>query len=574
MRKSGPATISLSALLASASYAQAPAGVPTVAPAQEADPSASSAPEVAPSAPEAAPSAPESVAGSQTGEIVVTAQRRAERLQDIPIAVTAVTAETAQNLGLTTAVDIAAITPGATFTTSAGFFSPNIRGLGVAFTAAGLESPVAVYEDGAYLTQTVAVNEILDNFDISSVQVLRGPQGTLYGRNATGGVIIINSADPTDKFEGRVRAEVGNIGHWKLNGMINVPLAEDLSLRVTGGFKDDDGYIHNLTTGEDAGWARTYSGRAKLRWRPGNADIVLGGEYYDLRNTLTRTAALGRNDSTCFACVLSPGIVRPSIGFYQQETQPLRPPQETKFYGANLKMDFDLGNFQLTSTSTFRHLSTINNEGDTDATPLPLFDFVGLDIGGNTYSQDVQVASRLGGRFEYLFGLSYLHDKRHFTASFLGTAFSLTGVPFLDPDTAPGFLNVGSTNSYAAFLEGYYKVTDQLKVTLGGRYTYDKRRMHGELTDAMADFFTGIGVPVPRGFSFDLETSQRAFTPRFVLAWDNGPTNLYYSFTRGFKAGGFPDSLLFPVEPVLPEKISSHEVGIKQSLLGNRLHRE
>lgn len=540
MRKLGPVAIALGGLLASASYAQTPAGAPP------------------------ATSAPEDAASNGAGDIIVTAQRRAENLQDTPIAVTAVTAETAQNLGLAKAVDIAAITPGANFTVSAGFFSPNIRGLGVAFTAAGLESPVAIYEDGAYLTNSITVNELLDNFDISSIQVLRGPQGSLYGRNASGGVILINSADPTDKFEGRVRGEVGNLDHQQLSGMVNVPLAQDLALRVTGNYKHNGGYIRNLTTGDKEGWEKNHNVRAKLRWNPGIANIVLGGEYYNLRNTLTRTSTLGRRDDTCLGCVIAPNLI-PSFGFYEQIGQSLAPPLQAKYYGATLKMDFDLDTYTLSSLTTYRDQKIVNNGADTDGTPLNLFEFVGLRIGGKTFSQDLQVASNLDGNFDFLFGLSYLRDRRHFRAAFVGTDVG----GFLDPNTTPiGFLNEGSTDSYAVFLEGNYKLTDELKVTLGGRYTYDERGMHTE---------AGFN----RSFQLDGRTTQRAFTPRFVLSWDNGPTNLYYSFTRGFKAGGFPDGqtgldpVTFqptgPLVTVRPEKNSSHEVGIKQSMLDNRV---
>ncbi|WP_340268542.1 TonB-dependent receptor [Sphingobium mellinum] len=520
MNKLGPIAIALGGLLSSASYAQAPA-------------------------------ATDSATSSGAADIVVTAQRRSERLQDTPIAVTAVTAESVQKLGLSKISDIASVTPGANFTVSAGFFSPNIRGLGVAFTAAGLESPVAIYEDGAYLTNTITANEFLDNFDIGSIQVLRGPQGTLYGRNASGGVIIISSADPTDKLEGRVRGEVGNIDHQQLNAMINLPLGQDLALRVSGGYKHNGGFIRNVFTGEKNGWEKNYSVRAKLRWNQGTADIVLGGEYYDLRNTLTKTSTIGRYDESCLGCVVAPpGTIDPTIGFYEQQNQSFTRPTHTKFYGATLKMSFDFDSFQLSSTTTYRRQKTVHNAGDSDNTPLPLFEYVGADVGGQTFSQDLQVASSLGGRFEYLFGVSYLRDKRHFRAAFLSGNLR-------DDSTPVGFLNSGDTSSYAAFLEGYYKLTNELKVTVGGRYTYDERGMKG----------AAFGAP----WGVDLRVAQRAFTPRFVLAWDNGPTNIYYSYTRGFKAGGYPDSQTSPPAVVLPEKIASHEIGIKQSMLDNKL---
>ena len=502
----------------------------------------------APPAPKLSPTKAEQNAAA-TGDIVVTAQRKTERLQDIPIAVTAVTAESVQNLGLTRISDIAAITPGASFAVNIGFFSPHIRGIGVDFVSVGTEAPVAVYEDGAYLTRTLTVSEILDNFDISSIQVLRGPQGTLYGRNATGGVIIINSADPTSKFEGRVRGELGNFDHRQLNAMINVPLGKDLAFRATGGYRNDDGYIHNLTTGKDVAGSRTYNVRAKLRWRPENADIVLGGQYYNTKGTLALGESLAYNDATCLACAFAPpGTISPSLGYYEQQSRVIVTPTVTKYYGANLKMTFDVGNFDLTSTTTFRRQNTRNSSGDTDLTPLPVFEFASPRSGGTSYTQDAQLTSKLDGRFNYLFGLSYLYDKGYFNTRFLADpAFGGTG---LDPKTAFGADNTAITRSYAAFAEGYFKVTDQVKATLGGRYTYEKRK--------------GIGLlNFPGAMPFEMSASQRAFTPRFVLAWDNGPTNVYYSYTRGFKAGGFPGPFFGIVPPVLPEKIASHEIGIK-----------
>ncbi|WP_340316665.1 TonB-dependent receptor [Rhizorhabdus argentea] len=521
--------MALSALLASASYAQSPATTAGTV---------------------AAPSD----AADQTGEIIVTAQRRSENLQDTPIAVTAVTAVAVQNLGLADIKDIAAITPGASFTTTNGFFTSRIRGIGTDFVSVGLESPVAIYEDGAYLTRTLTVNEILDNFDIGSIQVLRGPQGTLYGRNATGGVIIINSADPTSGFKARVRGEVGNQDRYQLNGMINLPLGEDLAFRGTASYKHEGGFVRNIITGGKVGGGRTYSARGKLRWQPGNADIVLGGQYYDTAYRLGPLQSLDRNDSTCLVCVLNPGSVRP-VGLFETQSVVSLQPVRTKYYGANLRMSFDAGDFQLTSTTTYRRQKTVDSSGDADLTPLPGFEFAVPRSGGRSYTQDFQVSSKLEGAFNFLFGLSYLNDKGIFNTRFIGDPALGVGGTGLTVDTSFGADNTARTKSYAAFLEGYYQITDQLKATVGGRYTYEEREAHA----------------VSFGFPFDLRTSQRAFTPRFVLAWDNGPTNVYYSFTRGFKAGGFPGPIFAPINPVQPEKIFSHEVGVKQSLFDHRL---
>jgi iron complex outermembrane receptor protein len=534
MRKVGSMGIAIVALLASAAHAEVP------------------------------DTATEGGASASLGEIIVTAQRKSESLQKTPIAVTAVTAETTESLGLANAVDLAAITPGASFTTTNGFFSTRIRGIGTDYVSVGLEGPVAIYEDGAYLTRTLTINDILDNFDIASIQVLRGPQGTLYGRNATGGVIIVNSADPTNEFAGKLRTEVGNIDHEQVSGMINLPLGQGLSFRATGGYKHEGGFVTELPTGRKLGGGRTYDVRAKLRYQSDGTDIILGAQYYDTAYSLGPLATLARTDNTCFVCGFGPNVVQPNVGFYNTQSNTSIQPVRTKYSGANLKMTFEIGQLALTSTTTYRKEATRDSSSDQDGTPLPVFEFAVPASGGRSITQDVQITSNFKGPFNFLAGASYLDDKGYFDPRFLGIFF---GTPTLDITKAAGFNNDAGTKSYAGFLEGYYNINDNLKVTVGGRYTREKRTAHG-FTNAA---FAGI-LGLPGAFSFDQDTTQSAFTPRFVLDWDKGPTNIYYSYTRGFKAGGFPGPYLFPTSPVQPEKIFSHEVGIKQSMLDNRLH--
>lgn len=534
MRTSGPISIALSLLMASTAHAQA-------------------------TTPEAAPQSAEVAAPA--GEIIVTAQRRAESLQDTPMAVTAVTASVVQTLGLGRIQDIAAITPGASFTTNTNFFAPYIRGIGTNYVSVGLEAPVAIYEDGAYLVRTLGMSELLDNFDLGSIQVLRGPQGTLYGRNATGGVILVNSADPKQEFEGRVRGEYGNLDHYSLHAMINTPLNDDLALRVSGGYRHEGHFMRAITPGEPGrGGGRTYSVRGKLKWTPGSADITLGGQYYDLSYNMGLTT-LGRDDDTCFACVLEgPGLVPADRKLTDYTGALSQNRTKVKNYGADLNMKFDLGSFQLSSVTTYRHQAVKNSIADADATPAYYFEFKVPHTGGTTVSQDFQISSQLDGPLDYLFGLSYLNDKSVFNPCLIGIGFgNSTGVD-------DGFCadNTMKTKSYAAFAEAYYQLSDNLKVTVGGRYTYEERT-----ADVFLYAFPAFGIM--NDAAFFKKTSQRAFTPRFVLAWDNGPTNAYYSFTRGFKAGGMPGAFFGAPSEVGPEKIFSHEVGVKHSMLDNRL---
>ncbi|WP_340318302.1 TonB-dependent receptor [Rhizorhabdus argentea] len=514
----------------------------------------SAAPTDAPSA--AGVSAPSAEETADTADIVVTAQRRAQNLQNVPLAVTAISAETAQNLGIRNVVDVAAITPGASFGTGAsGFFQAYIRGIGAATVSVGSEMPVAIYEDGAYMVRTMNLYEVLDNFDIANIQVLRGPQGTLYGRNATGGVIIVNSADPTDAFEGRFRGEFGNIEHRRLDGMVNLPLGEDLALRVTGSYRHEGGYIKNLSAPDaEIGGGRSYNARFKLRWQPEGADIILGGQYQNTRY-LHDIDISDSQAPICFGCTLT-GQANPT-GYFTYNKTPL-PPITSKAWGANLNMTFDLGEFDLNSTTTYRHQDNRNSASDSDYSSADLLVFTVPKSGGSTFTQDFQLTSKLSGPLNYIFGLNYLYDKGIFNPVFVGS--------FFPPQNGqlPGFANTAKTKSYSAYAEGYYDLTDQLKVTVGGRYTYQERRLYGD-TNAAFGAIVGTGP-----FTFVERGSERAFTPRFVLAWDDGPTNIYYSFTRGYKAGGFAGPALFPVAEIKPEKIFSHEIGIKQRAFGGK----
>jgi iron complex outermembrane receptor protein len=524
---------------------------------------AQSAPTTEPATPMASgTAAPESTTASDDsaiGEILVTAQRRSERLQDVAVAVTAVGPAMADKLGLRGIVDIAAVTPGASFmAASGGFFQPYIRGIGQLFVNPGLESPVAVYEDGAYLSRMLGITELLDNIDIGSIQVLRGPQGTLYGRNATGGVVLVNSADPTSNFEGKVRAEYGRFDRQTLEGVVNVPLASDLSLRVTGRYKHEGGYVKNIVFGNKNGGGRSYGARAKLRWQPEGADIILGLQYQDTLQALD-IGILAQDAPTCYVCTLF-GVTGTTTGYYEQRKNP-QPSVGNKYYGATLKMIFDLGSYELTSLSTYRRQRT-DGFTDSDFTAVDFFNFTIPSAGGESYAQDLQIASRLDGRFNYIAGVSYLKDRGFYDITFTGLAYAGPVATFGE---YPRFINVARTQSYSAFVEGYFNVNDQIKLTAGGRYTYEDRKFQGITRDSFAALFSAPG------FEFRQKQSLRAFTPRIVVAWDNGPTNIYYSFTRGFKAGGFAGPSIFPAPPVESEKIGSHEVGWKQSAMDGRL---
>ena len=288
------ATILKSALFSGASMALVSLAVATPAYGQQQSPV--DAEQSQPS--DDSPAAPADATSQQAGEIVVTAQRRSERLQDVPIAMTAVNPQTATELGLRNLRDIQLAMPGTDLAAATGFTMLFIRGIGVPFTTPGLEPPVAIYLDGAYLPRAGGLNSLLDMVDPGQIEVLRGPQGTLYGRNATGGVILLNSANPTDKFEGRVMAEYGRFDHKQIDGMLNVPLSDTLSVRVAGRLRKEDGYVTNFD-GTKLGQQNNYTARVRARWAPTDNFEVTGGVEWQRSRAFEFIDQLGSGAPTC-----------------------------------------------------------------------------------------------------------------------------------------------------------------------------------------------------------------------------------------------------------------------------------
>lgn len=489
-----------------------------------------------------------------TGDIIVTAQRRSERLQDVPLAITAVSAEAATQLGLRNMRDVTLAMPGTDFTVASGFLALFIRGVGVQYATPGLESSIAIYMDGGYIPRAGGVNSLLDIVDPGTIEVLRGPQGTLYGRNATGGVVRVNSAAPTDKLEGRILAEYGRFDHKQVDGMLNVPVSDTLSVRLAGRYKKEDGYITNID-GTKLAATNNYTARGRFKWDPSDVLSITGGVEWQRSNARTYNDALGLGAPSCYVC-LSTGQTAP--GFYEA-VQNDTGPYYNRMFRSDLRIGLSLGQFDLTSTTTY--LNNISRQNaDNDFTPSPVFNFNVHRNGGKAYSQEFQLTSNLDGPFNYLFGVNYFYDKSFIDFSLTGSAYDFAVAA---TGTYPRNNNSVKTESVSAFVEGTYELTDQIKVTAGGRYTYDKR----DISVNNSAGFGLFGAPA----SFTGSASFRAFTPRFVLAWDNGPTNIYYSFTRGFKAGGFSTPSPFPGESVDPEKVFNHEVGIKNSMFGGKL---
>lgn len=501
------------------------------------------------------------------GEIIVTAQRRSESLQEVPIAINQFSGSTLEKLSIVQPSDLQRIAPGFNFQTESGSAQLTIRGVGTGYSGQGLEQSVGLYIDGSYVSSQIGAAPPL--LDIKQVQVLKGPQGALYGRNATGGAVLIDTNDPSlDGVSGYVKAGYGNYSWVRTEGVINLPVSETVGVRLAGQFQDRKSFTFNERAGRHDYGMRDFSVRGKILLQPSEALRVVGStEYYRGRQEAPHiNVAQG---SICSYCGTL-GIGLPS-GFYRtyantgEELEALLGPRAgltgsvkkgevfSRVLNSNLRVEYDFGGVMLRSVTGYRNAKSDGPNNDQDAGPLPLI-FTFSQIDNKSFNQDLQLSSDSDGAFNFTAGVNYQRDSNQYQ---LGLAGSLFGPLAVVTDSR------NRTNSYSVFGEGYFKFLDGFTLTLGARYTRDKRR-HAFTNNADAAIVFGTVSAVQRA-------SYNAFTPRVVLAYDAGDANYYVSFNKGVKAGGFNSPSYGVAPPVDPEKITAYEVGAKFQLLDRRL---
>ena len=500
-------------------------------------------------------------------EIVVTAQRREESLQDVPISITALTGDALASAGIQDTERLSNLTPGLLVQRSV-VGKISIRGVGNEnYTIAG-DPGVAVHSDGIYVARAAA--GLFDLFDVNRVEVLRGPQGTLYGRNATGGVINVIPNAPDDEYAGRIAAEYGNYNAFRIEGMVNAPISEMVGFRFSalGNFRS--GFTKNTNVAaKAAGFGRLDSKdvfairaqvgslgsgpfQARLLFEHINDNSNLPAYKY-----LNRPAALPTSDFGSGASAFTSGALRTVNQGFE-----LNLPGTTRSVGSNgdvfktlqtglaLHMSYDFGNVTLSSISGFRD-TKFNWLNDGDGADIFYVNYIQQDA-TKQYSQEIQLSG--GGKtIEWLLGGFYFKE----------TGSSFIALPFPFGANLPFYITIDGTartKALAGFGELRWNATDRLKVTLGARYSDEKRA---------AQYRYEINFGAPFVANPDLRAKFNAFTPRLVVnyeATDN--VNVYASATRGFKSGGFN---LLAIQPgFAPEKVWSYELGFKSKFAGGR----
>ena len=509
--------------------------------------------------------------GAEVEEVVVTARRRAESLQDVPLAVTAISGEALAASGAQDLTDISETTPNVTLEDSRATNSTLtafIRGIGQQDPVAGFEQGVGIYLDDIYLNRPQAA--VLDIYDVDRVEVLRGPQGTLYGRNTVGGAVKYVTRR-LDAVKPALQARLSYGSYNQADAVVSGSAPISDTFRVGGALAllTRDGFGTNLTTGDENYDKHVFGARVSAEWQPSRELLVRFAADYTQDDSSPRQGhrLLPANNGE-----------QPLSGDYDTTAGitlfgPIRRNTVTA-QGEALTVEWTpIEHWTLKSFTAYRW-DRSKSPIDFDSTRARAFD-APVVYNNRQFSQEFQALYE-GPRLNVVAGAYYLNANAFDAFDVLFT--SVTSFTLGDVDT----------HTWAVFGEATYDLTDALKLTLGGRYTEDERKSH-----VVRQTFLGVNSPyfgnaaavnlttpilvngqevVP---NFHGERTDTAFTPRVILAWrPNRDLNLYASYSQGFKGGGFDPRGNFANPDVragfLPEKVKSYEAGVKATLLDGR----
>lgn len=521
---------------------------------------------------------PQGQRGAALEEVVVSATRREEPLQDVAVAVNVVSGLALEQRNIVDTKELVRIVPSLVLSGNPfGNFQQSwqIRGVGTQVNSPTLPQSVAVVIDGIAMSNSAMLR--MDFSDIERIEVLKGPQGTLFGPNSTAGVISIKTRDPViDENEFAARLSYGHASPFDevlAQASANVAVSDTTALRLNAYYRDRDGYVTNVLNGHKFNAYKDMGVRAKLLWEAtDNLKVQLSGEYStqdDPYRQSVVTSVIPGSDLDLKYQEL--GIV-PKLGSLKSANYwPSR--GESHVIGAMLQLDWSLGDYLLTSISGFREYEMDGMFGDLINTPEP--SIYGTIEGPMTqYSQELRLTSPSGRTFEYVAGLYY--DQFEFDSI---SQFGLQVPDFLCAEPLPPNTTCASqwryvyrTESVAAYLNATIRLSDRWKLIAGGRAT--KNWLDFWFTNGTAPGFTvnAFNVPIDRLTS---ELDDSAFTwqfgPKFSV---NDDVMLYATVSTGYKAGGFSSAGISSNTQdvrVFPETSRSYEVGLKSTWLDKRL---
>ncbi len=500
-------------------------------------------------------------------EITVTARQRVENLMSIPVAVTAFTAKTIEDANISRANDFLALIPNVTFINAqdSGTSFLTIRGLSQVRNS---ESPVAVMIDGVLTASPLQLTQEL--FDIEQIEVLKGPQGALYGRNAIGGAITIRTKQPTNEFEGFVRLGTGNDGLVNAQASVSGPIVEDkLFFRISGSHRDHEGHIRNVYLNETVDQYRDQSARALIKWTPNEKVSV------DLRASMSDT------EGGALYYVVNSDLYVGGPDFFGDPndtsvpiTSNIRGLDSREIRDLSAKIDVET---QLGTVSSITAYNYVNERSASDAAPYSSSPNDGTQDGRvktKAWSQELRLTSSSDQRLRYIVGAYYLNTDRTDLLTLgldNGPGILVEGIHYNDPINPTFYAVLADRNNdaYAGFAQLNYDITEQLELSGAIRYDRDERKQ-----DDLLD------VPDAGVRSADFSKWQ----PKATLTWKpTGDLTVFANYSQGFRSGGFnpPGVAILAANSVPPvvgvqdvykkEVSETFELGLKSRLLDNRL---
>jgi iron complex outermembrane recepter protein len=528
-------------------------------------------------------------------EITVTARKRVEDVQDVPLAVTGLSGDALENRYVADVRAIAKYMPNVQLGQvqfSGATLSASIRGLTFADIERSFEPAVATAIDGVFLASNTGA--LIDMFDVESIEVLRGPQGTLFGRNTIGGIINVRRSRPTGELGAKLSATVGSYGRHDFKGVFNAPIIKDVLALKVGVFSvNSDSFTYNYTSGKSDPGLKRLGVTGTLLFTPtDNFEALFTYEHLkdrsnypqlvnqSLPGSLACDGGLGA--AYCFngpvpgSPVGSPTVeqIYQASGYRASLTDvPFSAPLTANNLTLNMKYSGE--NFDIVSvTGLWKNNDAldIDNIGQAAGPDTAIFHPVRA-LHGKQFSQELRVDTNFDGLFNVVAGVYYFHSTYELD---IQNVFLFGGVQ--SPGVLVDTFSAGQkVTSYAAFAETYWQLTDSTRVTIGGRYTKEKKKFHVVKPSVPANEGGPYQCPDPTSTYAPCRTGELTFskfTPRISIDQKFGEdTMVYISWSRGFRSGGWngrPGSTPDTIGPYQPESVDSYELGLRSKFADNR----
>jgi len=478
----------------------------------------------------------------ENNDIIVTAERRPERLEDVPISITSISDELLEQANIRGLFDLSTITPGVRVDHYGAYAQPTIRGIGTQdVLGPGANANVAIYVDGFY--QPSQTGNIFDFANVNRIDVLKGPQGTLFGQNATGGAILVTTVDPSHTTKFSASVGYGSFNEFRGDFYGTTGLTDSLAADLSVYYRNSDNYFHDVARDKPTAPIHSFDVRSKWKLDLGkSSSLTLILNYSDVNDP----TGLAENTVDPIAKFYHDAFGVPMVWTTDTYKTSLNNSVKAnpKTYSAALNGQFNLGWANLSSLTQYRHLKA-DIRADLDGTTIRYWQ-VKYNEKQKTFTQEFDLTNSDGGVLDWVTGLFYYYDKGTLLNNAFNDIFNTgTNTTWLSS------ISTVTTNSFAGFADGTYQATDKLYLTAGARYTIEKKELDTE--GRLAPFIT-----------FNGSQTWHRLTPRAAIRYELNPrSNIYASISRGFMSGNYAYASVGPQVPVDPERATQYEIGYK-----------